>query len=313
MIKRQTLTNKSNHSLSVSIKKHYQLILLLLPGLIALILFNYLPMGGVLIAFKDYKMRLGIFASEWVGFENFAKVFSGMDFGRVLRNTVVISLLKLVAGFPAPILLAILLNELQAVKFKKTVQTISYLPHFLSWVILANIFIPLFAAEGPINHMLKMFGMNESIKFFSDEKWFIVLIIVTHVFQTVGWSSIIFLAAICGVDESVVEASKIDGANRFRQIWHVILPALVPTITTVFILNLGGVLNAGFDQIYNMYNPMVYEVADVIDTYVQRQLEDANYATGTAVGLFKSVVGLVFVLGANYITNKLSGGEQGIM
>lgn len=297
----------------VEIKKNYQLLLLLLPGLVALILFNYLPMSGVLIAFKDYKIRTGILGSEWVGFENFVKVFSGMDFSRILRNTVVISLLKLITSFPAPIILALLVNELHGRRFKKCVQTVSYLPYFFSWVVLGNIIIMIFSADGPVNYILKLMGLKESISFFSDEKWFIVLLLVTNIIQSVGWNSVIYLAAICGVDSQVIEAAVIDGAGRLKQITHVVLPTLLPTIITVFILNLSSVLNAGFDQIYNLYNASVYEVADIIDTYVLRQLEELNYSTGTAVGLFKSVVSLVFVLGANWLTNKITDGEMGIM
>lgn len=290
-----------------------ELLLFVLPGLAALIIFNYLPMGGLLIAFKDYKIRAGIFASEWVGLENFASVFSNMEFPRVLRNTVVISFLKLVTSFPAPIILALLINELKCKAFKKTVQTISYLPYFMSWVVLGGIVTMMFSTEGPVNFILKAFGMKESIIFFGDEFWFMVMLLITNIIQGVGWSSIIYLAAICSVDESVIEAAVVDGAGRLRQVIHVILPAILPTIVTVFILNLGSVLNAGFDQIYNLYNPTLYNIADIIDTYNLRQLQEMNYAEGTAVGLFKSVVGMIFVMGANFITNKITDKEMGIM
>lgn len=294
-------------------KKNWQLLLFIIPGLIALFLFNYLPMGGLLIAFKDYKIRDGILGSAWVGFENFRKMFTGMEFPRVLKNTIVISFLKIIVSFPAPIILALLLNELRARKFKKVVQTISYLPHFLSWVILGSIFTMLFAVEGPVNSVLTVIGVPEKIPFFRSEGWFIFLVVITHVYQTVGWGTIIYLAAITGIDNSVVEAAAIDGAGRLKQVRHVILPAILPTIVTVFILNLGSVLSAGFDQIYNLYNPTLYNVADVIDTYVLRQLQDNNYSLGTAVGLFKSVISLVFVLGTNWIVGKLSDDEMGVI
>ncbi len=290
-----------------------ELLLFILPGLAALIIFNYVPMGGILIAFKDYKIRLGIFASEWVGLENFVSVFGNLEFPRVLRNTVMISLLKLITSFPAPIILALLINEIRCKTLKKTVQTISYLPYFMSWVVLGGIVTMMFSTEGPVNYILKLFGMKESIVFFGDEFWFIVMLLITNIIQGVGWSSVIYLAAICSVDDSVIEAAVVDGAGRFKQIIHVILPAILPTIVTVFILNLGSVLNAGFDQIYNLYNPTLYNVADIIDTYNLRQLQDMNYAEGTAVGLFKSVVGMIFVLGGNAITNKLTDNEMGIM
>lgn len=305
-------SNKINRKKRINWNR-LQLLLFILPGLAALIIFNYLPMGGLLIAFKDYKIRKGIFASEWVGFKNFAAVFSSMEFPRVLRNTVVISLLKLVTSFPAPIILALLINELRIKPLKKTVQTISYLPHFMSWVVLGGIVTMMFSSEGPVNYILKFLGAKSPIMFFGDEFWFLVMIVVTNIVQTVGWSSIIYLAAICGVDDSVIEAAVVDGAGRFRQVINVILPAILPTVVTVLILNLGSVLNAGFDQIYNLYNPTLYNVADIIDTYNLRQLQAFDYSKGTVVGLFKSVVGMVFVLGANYITNRLSDNEMGIM
>ncbi|MBQ3038922.1 MAG: sugar ABC transporter permease [Clostridia bacterium] len=303
-------TGKKKFKISLN---RLELLLFVLPGLIALIIFNYLPMGGLLIAFKDYKIRAGILGSDWVGFENFVSVFKSMEFPRVLRNTVMISFLKLITSFPAPIILALLINELRCKAFKKTVQTISYLPYFMSWVVLGGIVTMMFSTEGPVNFVLKAFGMKESIIFFGEEFWFIVMLLVTNIIQGVGWSSVIYLAAICSVDDSVIEAAVVDGAGRLKQIIHVILPTILPTIITVFILNLGSVLNAGFDQIYNLYNPTVYNVADIIDTYNLRQLQQLDYAKGTAVGLFKSVVGMVFVLGANYITNKLTDKEMGIM
>ncbi len=304
---------KIKKSSFIGIKKHWQLLLFLLPGLIALILFNYLPMGGILVAFKDYRIRDGIFGSDWVGFANFQKMFTGMEFPRILKNTLVISFLKLITSFPAPIILALLLNEIHNSKIKKCVQTISYLPHFFSWIILGNIFTMLFSIEGPVNSVLKMLGLNESIAFFKSEGWFIFLLIVTNIYQTVGWGTIIYLAAISGIDNSLIEAATIDGAGRFKQVIHIIIPTIMPTVTTVLILNLGGILNAGFDQIYNLYNPTLYNVADIIDTYVLRQLSENNYSIGTAVGLFKSVVGLIFVFATNKIVNKLSDDEMGIM
>lgn len=309
----KTTQQSKMKSCFTTIRKKYQLLLFLIPGLLAMIIFSYIPMGGILIAFKNYKIRDGILGSEWIGLYNFYKMFTGLEFPRVLKNTIVISLLKLAAGFPAPIILALLINEIHNSKFKKCVQTISYLPYFFSWVILGSIFTMFFSAEGPVNAILKACGMKESIIFFRSEGWFIFLLVVTHVYQSVGWGTVIYLAAISGIDASVIEAAKVDGAGRFKQVIHVILPTMLPTITTVLILNLGSVLNAGFDQIYNLYNPTLYEVADVLDTYVLKQLQDMNYSFGTAVGLFKSIVGVIFVLGSNWIVSKLSDDEMGIM
>ena len=309
---KQQKTGKKNFYRK-NLEKNYSLLWFILPGAILLFLFNYMPMGGLIIAFQDYKIGKGMLASEWVGLKNFIDVFTGMDFFPVLKNTIVISFLKIVCGFPVPIILALLLNEVRNKAFKSTVQTISYLPHFFSWVVLGGIIMMLFSTTGPINHILKLFGLKESIVFFGDGTVFIIMLIVTHILQTVGWNAIIYMAAISGVDNSIIEAARVDGAGRMRQVIHVIIPSIIPTIVTTLILNMGGILNAGFDQILNLYNPMVYDVADIIDTYVLRKLESMDYSLGTAVGLFKSVVSMIFVLGTNYITKKMSDDELGIM
>lgn len=296
-----------------SLEKNYSLLWFVLPGAILLFLFNYMPMGGLIIAFQDYKIGKGMLASEWVGWQNFIDLFTGMDFFPILKNTIVISFLKIVCGFPAPIILALFLNEVRNKAFKSTVQTISYLPYFFSWVVLGGIVMMLFSTTGPINHILKFFGLKESIVFFGDGTFFVIMLVVTNIMQSVGWGAIIYMAAISGVDNSIIEAARIDGAGRLRQVIHVIIPSIIPTIITTLILNMGGILNAGFDQILNLYNPMVYDVADIIDTYVLRKLETMDYSMGTAVGLFKSVVSMIFVLGTNYITKKMSDDELGIM
>ncbi len=309
---KQQKTGKKNFYRK-NLEKNYSLLWFILPGAILLFLFNYMPMGGLIIAFQDYKIGKGMLASEWVGLKNFIDVFTGMDFFPVLKNTIVISFLKIVCGFPVPIILALLLNEVRNKAFKSTVQTISYLPHFFSWVVLGGIIMMLFSTTGPINHILKLFGLKESIVFFGDGTFFIIMLIVTHILQTIGWNAIIYMAAISGVDNSIIEAARVDGAGRMKQVIHVIIPSIIPTIVTTLILNMGGILNAGFDQILNLYNPMVYDVADIIDTYVLRKLESMDYSLGTAVGLFKSVVSMIFVLGTNYITKKMSDDELGIM
>lgn len=294
-------------------KKHYELVLMLIPGLIALLLFNYLPMSGVLIAFKDYKMLKGILGSDWVGLKHFQQLFSGSDFFPVLKNTVVISFLKLLFGFPAPIILALMLNEMRCRTYKKAIQTLTYLPHFFSWVVLGGIFTMVFSVTGAVNIILQNLGIQEPLVFFGDPGLFRMMIVGTSVWQSLGWGAIVYIAALSGIDESLYEAAYMDGAGRWKQVLHISIPCLIPTISTVLILNLAQVLNAGFDQVYNMYNPTVYEVADILDTYVLRKLRDAKYGLGTAMGLFKSVVGLVFVLGANWLTKKISHDELGIL
>ena len=294
-------------------KKHYPLVLMVVPGLIALIIFNYLPMYGITIAFKDFKILKGITGSDWIGMANFAKLFSGNDFWHIIKNTVIISLLKLVCGFPAPIILALLLNEVRHTKYKKIIQTFTYIPHFFSWVVLAGIITMVFSTSGPVNVILKMFGAKDALPFFSDGGLFRGMVVGTAVWQGIGWGAIIYIAALSGIDESLYEAAVIDGAGRWKQTLYVSIPCILPTVTTVFILNLGSVLTAGFDQIYNMYNPTVYDVADIIDTYVLRLLQKMDYGVGTAADLFKSIVGLMFVLGGNWLTKKLSDDEMGIL
>ncbi len=303
-------------SLFKEYEKHIALFVMLLPGFIALLTFAYKPMYGLLIAFKDYKFKLGIWGSAWAdqnGLEHFIRMFSGDDFARVLWNTIKISFLKMVCGWPMPIVLALMLNEMRGKVYKRIIQTLTYLPHFFSWVILGGIFKMVFATVGPVNLILEWFGLNEPIPFFGDNTMFLWLLVLTAVWQGLGWGAIIYMAALSGVDESLYEAAYIDGASRWKQVWHISIPSILGTITTVFIMNLGGVLNAGFDQIYNMYNVMVYESSDILDTYSLRLLQDGRYEIGTALGLFKSLVGLVFVLGSNWIVKVISRDEYGIL
>lgn len=311
MVKTKGTGTKTCPSTLSNLKKHYRLLFLLIPGFVALLIFNYAPMFGLIISFKDYRMGLGIFGSEWCGLENFAEIVHDADFIKAFRNTLMISALKLLFSFPMPIILAILLNEMASMKVKRVVQTLSYLPHFFSWVVLAGIFRMIFATVGPINQMLNTMGIN-SINFMGDKGWFLFTLILTDVWQSVGWGSIVFLAAISGIDQSLYEAGAMDGMNRWQSIKYITVPSLIPTIITVLILKLAHVLNVGFDQIYNMYNPLVYDVSEIIDTYVLTKLEDMDYAVGTAVGFFKSVVCLILVMGSNWLTRKISDGEQGI-
>jgi putative aldouronate transport system permease protein len=287
-------------------RKHGDLFLMFLPVLLFYIMFCYIPMGGIIIAFKDFKLMRGIWESPWVGLENFRELFSTPSFYEILGNTLWISILRLLAGFPAPILLALLLNEIRHVKYKKVVQTISYLPHFLSWVILAGVFQQLLSpSTGALNALLGKLGIGP-IYFLGDPKWFVFTIIVTGIWQSVGWGTVIYLAAIAGIDPQLYEAAMLDGAGRMKRILYVTLPCLAPTITITLILSTGGILNAGFDQIMNMYNEAVYQVGDIIDTYVYRRgLEGMQYSYSTAVNLFKNVIGLGFVLTTNKIARKL--------
>jgi putative aldouronate transport system permease protein len=298
------------------LKKMYNassLYLLLLPVILYFAIFHYVPIYGITLAFKDFKFSNGILGSPWVGFANFQKLFSSVFFYRVLTNTLVISIYRLIFGFPAPIILAILLNEMTSLKFKRIVQTVSYLPHFISWVILAGIVTELLSpSRGVINYILSFFG-REPIYFLASAEYFRPILIISGIWQSVGWGSIIYLAAIAGIDEEQKEAAYIDGANRFQIIRYIIIPSIIPVISIVLILNLGSILNAGFDQVFNLYNAMVMETGDIIDTYVYRVgLVNMQYSFSTAVGLFKNLIGFFLVISANMVIRRFDEGKNAI-
>ncbi|NIK75333.1 putative aldouronate transport system permease protein [Paenibacillus castaneae] len=285
-------------------------VMLLLPA-VMLFIFNYLPMYGVLIAFKNFSPGLGIWGSPWNNFEHFTRLFEDFMFIRALKNTLIISLLKIVIAFPAPIIFALLLNEIRNQKFLKVTQSISYLPHFMSWIILSAMIIEVFSPQrGIVNFIITAFHGNP-INFLSSKVFFIPVLIITDIWKEIGYGAIIYLASIASVDPSQYEAAEMDGAGRFKKMIHITLPSIMPMVIILFILRLGGVLNAGFDQILNLYNPLVYEVADIIDTYVYRSgLEQFQFDYATAVGLFKNIIGIIFILGANAIIRRKS--EHGI-
>ncbi len=302
-------------TLATRLRTNLPLLIMILPGFVALLLFHYKPIYGLLIAFKNYKFKLGVLGSPWAannGFEHFIRLFGGNEFASVLGNTVWISLLRILFGWPAPIALALMLNEIRCGWFKKLTQTLTYIPHFFSWVVLAGIFKMMFSTVGPFNSIITSLGFD-AIPFFSNNTAFLVLTITTAVWQGLGSGAIVYIAALAGVDESLYEAAYIDGASRWKQVFHITLPSIMGTITTVWIMGLASVLNAGFDQIYNMYNYTVYEVADILDTYSLRLLTDGRYELGSALGFFKSLVGLVFVLGSNWFIGKISKGDYGIL
>ncbi len=287
-------------------QKDWQLHLMILPGLLFILLFKYMPLGGITIAFKEFLPGKGIWGSPWVGLENFEYMLALPDTKRVMWNTLFIAAAKILINFPVPIIISILLNEVKNHRFKRSVQTIIYLPYFISWVILAGIIQDLFAKEGLINQFLGIFGA-EPVFFLGNKYAFLGVLIGTDVWKNFGYNTVVYLAAITGIDETLYEAAKIDGANRFQQIWNVTLPGIAPIVVLMMILNLGNVLNAGFEQIFNLYNPLVYETADIIDTFVYRiSLVEANYSLGTAVGLLKSVVSFILIVTSYKIANKYS-------
>ncbi|WP_135551977.1 ABC transporter permease [Paenibacillus cymbidii] len=294
--------------LLADIRKDWDLYIALIPGIAFLLLFKYTPMYGIVIAFKDFNIFDGVAASPWVGWKHFNHLFSSDSFLQVFRNTLVISVYKIVFLFPLPIIIAIMLNELRSMWFKRSVQTVVYLPHFLSWVIVSGLFIDLLSTNGGIvNKFIVSLG-GEPIRFFLDSDIFRTVLVSTAGWKETGWSTIVYLAALAGIDPGLYEAAKIDGASRWKQIVHITLPGLVPIILLMFILRLGYVLEAGTEQILVMYNPSVYNVADVIGTYVIRVgLGDQDYSFSTAVGVFESVVAFMLIISGNALSRKLFG------
>ncbi|MBP1993130.1 ABC transporter permease [Paenibacillus eucommiae] len=289
------------------IVKYKMLYLMLLPAVTFLLIFSYIPMYGASIAFKEFWITKGILGSPWVGFKHFEQIFATDKFWQVFTNTIEINLLRLIFGFPAPIILAILLNEVRHRVFKRSIQTIIYLPHFISWVTISGILFALLSNEGLVNSIIVLFG-GESINFLTNNEMFRPLLIISGMWKETGWGTIIFLAALSGVNPDLYEASVIDGANRWKQIVHITLPSLLPIISILLILNFGSMMNGGFDQVFNMYNPMVYESGDVIDTYVYRiGLTQGQYSVATAIGLFLNVINFVLLIVVNSAAKKMNG------
>ena len=286
-------------------KDQMALHLMMLPGMILLAIFSFTPMFGIIMAFQNYMPARGIAKSPWVGMDNFIFMFQMPDSKQIFINTITIAVGKIILSTFVTIVFALLLNEIKNKFMKRSIQTIVYLPNFLSWVILATVVVNIFSYEGPINAVLEMLGI-EPILFMASNKWFRSVLIVTDVWKGFGYGAI-YLAALSGIDPGLYEAAAIDGANRFKRVWHITLPGILPTIMLVTIMNLPNVLNAGFDQIFNLYNPLVMETADIIDTWVYRVgLVERQYSLGTAVGLLRSIVGIILMLSANKIAQKVT-------
>jgi len=287
------------------------LYVLLIPGLLYYLIFYYSPMYGITMAFKDFDMFSGLFSSEWVGLMHFKKLFHSDTFFTVFRNSILISFYKLFFNFPVPIILAILLNEVRNVHFKKSIQTIVYLPYFLSWVVIAGLVVNFLSpSTGVVNTLLKSMG-NEPINFLANKSYFRSIIVMSDLWRAMGWNTVIYLAALSGIDPSLYESAKIDGAGRFQQITKITLPSIKSTIIVLLLLKVGNIMNNGFEQIFMLYNPMVYEVGDVFETYVYRLgLVEARYDFSTAVGLFKSIIAFIMLVIANTLARKF--GERGI-
>jgi putative aldouronate transport system permease protein len=291
--------------------KYWDLYLLMVPGILFFIIFKYVPMWGIVIAFQDYSVFAGIQGSEWVGFKHFERMFQAEEFYRIFNNTLLISIYKLFWGFPAPIIVALLLNELRNMMYKRTIQTIIYMPHFLSWVIVGGIMMNLLGpSTGVVNSFIQFLGF-EPIYFIADDSWFRTVLVTSDLWKSVGWGTILYLAALAGINPQLYEAATVDGANKWQQTWHITLPSLLPTIVILFILQMGNILEVGFEQVFILLNPLVYNVGDVFETYVYRVgVTQGQFSYTTAVGLFKSVVALILVVAANKIAKKL--GQNGL-
>lgn len=305
---KESLVQKfAKSSLYKTLKRDKYFYILFAPVLLYYLIFRYAPMFGLVIAFKDYNLFKGIAESPWVGFKYFKQFFESVYFFRIVRNTLLVNLYAIVFGFPMPIILALLLNDMQNQKFKRITQTISYLPHFISTVVVVSLVVNFLSpGTGVINNIIEMLG-GKRIHFLAKPEYFRTIYTSMNIWKEVGWGSIIYLASISGIDPQLYEAAIIDGAGRWRQLWHVTLPGIRTTIIILLILRIGRLLEVGFESIILMYNSQIYETADVLSTYVYRRgLIDADYSFATAVGLFQSVIGLLMVYSANMVVRKLS-------
>jgi putative aldouronate transport system permease protein len=269
---------------------------MLIPGLLAILIFSYIPMIGVVIAFQKYVPTKGVFGSKWIGLDNFRYVMNLPDFYQVFWNTLYIASMKIAAGLIVPVVISILLNELRKEIVRRWVQTLIYLPYFLSWVILSGVLLDILSpSQGIVNQLLQQFGVKP-IFFLGDNQWFRFTLVISNEWKEFGFSTIVYIAAILGINPSLYEAAVVDGANRWRQTWHITLPGMAPIIVLMATLSVGNILNAGFEQVFNLYSPIVYESGDIIDTFVYRiGMVDAQYGVATAVGLFKSVISFILI------------------
>ena len=287
--------------------KYRGLMMIMIPSVIMLIIFKYVPMYGVTIAFKDFKLRKGILGSPWVGFDVFEKVFAMPVFWTAFKNTAILGVMNLLVGFPLPILLALLLNEIRNERYKKVLQTVSYLPHFVSWITLSGLFIQLLSpSTGPVAAIWRLFGA-EPYYFMGEVDTFRWVLVVTNAWKGVGWGSVVYLAALSGVDQEMYEAALIDGATRFQRVWYITLPSIMPTVTIMLIMRAGSVLSDNFDQIYNMSNAAMYKVANVLGVYTyELGLKNMKYAESTAVSLFLNVINFALVILTNTVSKRVN-------
>lgn len=296
----------------IRLKKSRSMYALLLPAIALLLLFHYLPMFGLTIAFKDYNILLGnnpieaISLSPWVGLQNWTRLWAQSKFRRSISNTLIISLMKIVFYFPVPILLALMVNEVRHTFLKRSIQTVLYLPHFVSWVVVGALFMNILGNTGIVNSVIRALG-GETQKFFMDNAWFRWILLISATWKEAGWNTIVYLAAITSIDPALYEAARIDRASRIQQIWYITLPSIASTIVMMLLLRLGGIMEAGFNQVLVMYNSTVYKTGDIISTYIYREgLGRLNWSQGTMVGLFNSLINMILMLGGNYFSRKIA-------
>lgn len=308
------LTDKQQPLPSSALKKksyfarHWPIYSMIVPGLLFFVVFKYIPLAGSIIAFQDYNVFDGVFGSKFVGMKHFDNLFAYPEFYRVFKNTLLISFYQLLFGFPAPIALALLLNEVRKMVFKRTLQTVLYLPHFISWVIVGGLVINFLSpSTGLLNDVIKWFGV-EPVFFMQEPDYFRSIVVISSIWKEVGWGTIIYLAAIAGINPDLYEAAEVDGAGKWRQTISITIPSILPTIMVMLLLRIGNILDLGFEQIYTLLNPLVTETGEVFDTYIYRVgLLGAQYSYTTAIGLFKSVIGFVLLIGANFISRRTTG------
>lgn len=287
--------------------KNRYVYIMLLPVVIYYIVIHYFPMYGIMIAFQNFNPMAGMHGSEWIGFTHFTDFFNSYYFWRLLKNTILLSFYDMLFGFPAPIILALILNEVTHMKFKRLVQTISYLPHFISIVVVAGLVINFLARDGLISTIVIFFG-GEPTSFMQRPEYFRTIYVASQVWQTIGWGSIIYLAALTSIDPSLYEAAQVDGARRWHQLWHITLPGIVPVIAIMLILRTGDMMTIGFEKIILLYNPLIYETADVIPTFVYRKgLLEMNYSYSAAIGLFNAVISFILLIAVNRLAKRISG------
>lgn len=302
--KTYTQKNKIGNSLIKEWQRNKYLYILSLPIIVYFIMFKYVPMFGLTIAFKNFNVAKGLFESEWVGLRYFKEFFTGIYFSRTFLNTIIISALNIVIGFPIPIIFALMLNEITNTKFKKVVQTASYLPHFISMVVICGMISDFFSTDGLMSVLISKLG-GENISYIGEKDYFRAILVGTDIWQGFGWGSIIYISALSGIDEQLYEAASIDGAGKWKQLIHVTLPGIANTIIIMLILRLGQVLSVGYEKIILLYSPQTYEVADVISSYTYRMgILNGKYSYSSAVGLFQSVVNLIFLVSANKLSSK---------